>query len=390
MRESDQVIAMRIKALGTMTGMRKGLKKGAILILPMVFLSIAMDGSGIAAAKRTETVDRVGGIAQPVWSPSGQAVAFVYAIGGNSEIYVVKADGSQPKNVSNNPGVDINPVWSYSGDSLLYSSHRGGQFDIYRVDVKDGRPGSPRRITRSSSDELWAAWSPDGSTIAYCGYDAGYPQVFFSDADGNNRELFYEKRACYPSFSADGKSLALSSMGDIIVFKLKNRKSENITEGLIEGNMVDDTFPVWAPRGNRIAFAGMFEANSAELYTISSAGKKVRRITDDLFENFYPRWSPGGKGIVYAAYVSGRAPEIFISEAEAPVKTRLTENHVVEMSPSFSPDGSSILYIRREGIEDALYIMNSDGSGQRPFLKDKLPTVADLWEKKKKEMEKNR
>lgn len=381
---------MRIATLGATVEKRKLRKIGWIFAVALAVF-VALPGNNVAAAtKRVEPVERKGGVGQPTWSPNGEAVAFVYSIGGNSEIYVVKGDGTNPKNVSNNPGVDINPVWSYSGDSLLFSSHRDGQFDIYRVDVKDGRPGRTRRITRGKADELWAAWSPDGSTIAYCDYSAGYPQVYFSDAEGNNPELFYEEKACYPSFSADGKSLALSSMGDILVFKLKNRKSENITEGLIEGNMVEDTFPVWAPRGNRIAFAGMFEANSSELYTISAAGKKVRRITDDLFENFYPRWSPGGKGIVYAAYVSGREPEIFVSETEAPVKTRLTENHVIEMSPSYSPDGSSILYIRREGVEDALYVMNSDGSDQRPFMKDKLPTVADIWEKKKKEMEKNR
>jgi TolB protein len=135
---------------------------------------------------------------------------------------------------------------------------------------------------------------------------------------------------------------------------------------------------VWAPRGDRLAFIGAFEAFSSELYTISADGKKVRRITDNLFEDFLPSWDPKGKGILYSSFVQGRSPELFISDPESPDKKRLTNNSIVEMSPRFSPDGKSILYIVRKRIEDELYIMNSDGSNPHPFLKDKLPTVEQM------------
>jgi len=349
------------------------------------------------AAAPDVAAPRYGAISMAAWSPDGGNIAFVYAMGGDTEIYIVEADGRGLKNVSMNEAADTNPVWRPDGRALLFSSRRGGQYDICRVDVQGGgRVSTPKKITRSKADDLWPAWSPDGGRIAYCNYEKGYPLVYIIGSNGGAARLFHDKRACHPSFSSDGKKLALTSGGDLIVFKLEEEaapggesggeKEKNITETLIEGNMVDDTLPVWAPRGNKIAFVGRYEAYSSEIYTIGASGKKVRRITDNLFEDLYPRWSPDGKGVVYSAFVGGRPPEIFVSDPESPEKERLTDNHVVELHPCFSPDGKNILYVRRSGGRDELYIMDAKGKNQRPFLgekeKEKLPTVTGLWKEK--------
>jgi TolB protein len=46
------------------------------------------------------------------WSPDGQRIIFVTdALDGNEEIYTVRLDGSDPRNLSKNPANDINPDW---------------------------------------------------------------------------------------------------------------------------------------------------------------------------------------------------------------------------------------------------------------------------------------
>jgi TolB protein len=122
--------------------------------------------------------------------------------------------------------------------------------------------------------------------------------------------------------------------------------------------MVDDTMPVWAPKGDRIAFIGRYEAYESELYTISSTGKQVRRVTDNLYEDFLPQWQPDGKGVLFSGFVRGRPPEIFISDPMSPEKKQLTDNFDVEMGPAFSPDGKKLLFIRRNKGRDNLYIMD--------------------------------
>jgi Tol biopolymer transport system component len=321
---------------------------------------------------------RLGSIDMPRWSPDGAKAAFVYSIGGGSDVYIVNADGTGLMNISRNPRRDTNPVWSPDGAWLLFTSNREGQFDICKAD----RDGGQVECWQNPGDDMWPTWSPDGATIAYCNYATSSPIVYLMDSGGNNREQFYDKRACYPAFSADGKMLALVSSGDLLVFELKNRKSKNVTKPLLEGWMVEDTMPVWAPRGNRIAFIGRFEGYSSELYTIGSDGSKVRRISETLYENFLPAWEPKGKGIIYSAYVSGRLPEIFVSDPESPVKKRLTNNYIIEMNPQYSPDGTKILFTARKGSNTDLYIMDAEGKTEpERFLKEGLPTVEQARKK---------
>jgi len=51
---------------------------------------------------------------QPRWSPDGQRIVFVTnAYDGNDEIYTIRTDGSDPKNLSQDPAADSGPDWGH-------------------------------------------------------------------------------------------------------------------------------------------------------------------------------------------------------------------------------------------------------------------------------------
>ncbi|MBI2918820.1 MAG: PD40 domain-containing protein [Chloroflexi bacterium] len=59
----------------------------------------------------------------PAWSPDGERIAFVSRRDGNSEVYVMNADGSGQTNLTNTPGVDEwLPSWSADGSRIVYSA----------------------------------------------------------------------------------------------------------------------------------------------------------------------------------------------------------------------------------------------------------------------------
>ncbi|MBU7017477.1 MAG: PD40 domain-containing protein, partial [Theionarchaea archaeon] len=53
---------------------------------------------------------------EPSWSPDSKRIVFVSDRDGNMEIYCMNADGSNLKNLTNNPELDLCPSWSSSGE----------------------------------------------------------------------------------------------------------------------------------------------------------------------------------------------------------------------------------------------------------------------------------
>ena len=68
------------------------------------------------------------------WSPDGKSIAFSTNRDGNDEVYVMAADGTGPRNVSNHPSLDVPVAWSADGTELLFASNRDrtGR-DLYRM-----------------------------------------------------------------------------------------------------------------------------------------------------------------------------------------------------------------------------------------------------------------
>jgi TolB protein len=69
------------------------------------------------------------------WFPDGQKIAFVSNRDGNVEIYVMNADGSHPRNLTNHPAWDEHPSWSPDGQQIAFVSNRDGNVEIYVMDA---------------------------------------------------------------------------------------------------------------------------------------------------------------------------------------------------------------------------------------------------------------
>jgi Tol biopolymer transport system component len=108
----------------------------------------------------------------------------------NDEIYVMDADGSDPRRLTFNDAHDHMLSWSPDGTRIAFASDRDGNYEIYVMAVPDGSDAdgsNPQRLTDNDADEWFPSWSPDGAQLLFNSKrDGGDLDVYIMDADGTN------------------------------------------------------------------------------------------------------------------------------------------------------------------------------------------------------------
>ena len=139
------------------------------------------------------------------WTPDGQIV-FISGTGKQGEIWIMKADGSNRRQLTPG-GSDVNyhsSVVSPDGRYIIFTSSRSGQRNVWRMNI-DG--SNPQRLTNSLVD-FWPTISPDSQWVVYTSLNSGEPTIWKVPIGGGNPEELTSRRAINPVVSPDGKQIA--------------------------------------------------------------------------------------------------------------------------------------------------------------------------------------
>jgi Tol biopolymer transport system component len=82
---------------------------------------------------------------EPVWSPDGEQLAFASNKSGAFEIWTVRPDGTELRQITSGPGAKTRPAWSPDGKQLIFTHFQEGRYGLAIIDAdgKNMRPYKP-------------------------------------------------------------------------------------------------------------------------------------------------------------------------------------------------------------------------------------------------------
>jgi Tol biopolymer transport system component len=324
----------------------------------------------------------------PEYSPDGHYIAFSSTRGGYiSAVWVMNANGGAPKRLTDPFLEALSPDWSPDGTHILFGTHFdvNGAKDIWvmNADGSDQRNLSNMPLHHNARI---AAYSPGGGKIALltdlqhpgCGFSPSC-DLYLMDADGANLHpipnglskvgsLDWGPR---PTVVRASETVGRSSRG-LQEASATRRTQRHVGPPLAVAVAADHTLVqsgaagATSPRPDgRIAF---FDITTGQIYAINPDGTSLVQLTH------LPAgtgvlgfaWSPNGKHIVFASTLSGKW-RLWIMGADGGNLRLVLDDRpgVADQFPTYTPNGRKIVFTRIVTEPSALYSVRVDGTNLR-------------------------
>ena len=373
---------------------------------------------------------------------NGQEVAFSYA----GDIYTVSITGGTARKLTSHKGYEAFARYSPDGRTIAFTGQYDGNTEVY---VMPAQGGEPKRITFTSSNprddwgdrmgpnNITMAWTPDGSGVIYRNRisESFDGKLWKAPVNGGMAEELPLPEGGFCCYNADGTKLAYNRVfrefrtwkyykggmaDDIWIYDTKAKSVTNITN-----NIAQDIDPMWigdeiyfmSDRDNRmnifvyntrtgatqkvtdfteydVKFANcgggkiVFE-NGGYLYVLDPSTKRSEKITIYLnSENNFAReeqrkvgdnlrsgsLAPDGSRLVLSA-----RGEVFDVPAKHGVTRNITHTPGVhERNASWSPDGKNIAYISDQTGETEIWVRPVDSDQARQLTFDNDTYIRDF------------
>jgi Tol biopolymer transport system component len=309
----------------------------------------------------------------PVWSPSGELIAFERSIGDKREIVIVSSvgtiiqkvyleldeDGGMEfflpdsfEEVSYNSGLS----WSPGGDRFVVMSNGGsGNYDLYLGAIGSDQT---KRLTQHTAKDGLAHWSPIDDHLVFVSGRTGYGDIYLMDLTTRalRRLTRGDKGYLYPQWSPDGRRIVMTygsnENHDIYLIGDLTQPLRNVRP--LTTWLCDDLRPVWSPDGTKIAFYSNYnEQNDPKQWSLvviaadgldptEGEGLAMKVVAANIIPDVEqgPAWMPDSKRIVYVKNDRRAYNPIYIVDVEKRTNLLLRTGAKMNHDVTCSADGT--------------------------------------------------
>lgn len=307
----------------------------------------------------------------PVWSPSGEMIAFERSIGDNREIVVARSDGSIVQRIQCRPADDDGEMeffmpgileetsynagisWSPDESRLVFMSNGGsGNYDLYLLPALGKE--KTIRLTDNTEKDSHPHWSPVEERLAFVSGRTGKAEIYLMDLVSRKVSVLTNgtKTYLYPQWSPDGRKLALiyGSNENHDIYLIDDLKQPLKSMKALTTWEYDDLRPAWSPDGSKIAFYSNYNPTAdPKVWSIivvaangsdPASGEELatRVVAHDVVPDVErgPAWMPDSRRIVFVKNDPKMYNPIYITHienpSEMPLRTETRMNHDVVCS----------------------------------------------------------
>lgn len=264
---------------------------------------------------------------------------------GDYELFVMRADGTNRRQLTNNGAQDLAPTWAPDGRRIAFVRVRRTLVDgIFILNLRTGRTRQWHVAPYSHEGE--PEWSPNGRWIVFRGndFDSGSDVMAMRVDRSEKRTISMQDENSsntHPTWSPDGRRIALIEEwdgSDIFVARFccadGTRKRQVSAH---DGEWKSDLD--WSPSGDCLLFSRYDSSYSGidgiwSIYAVPVEGGEPRTIYSAEGDAHAGSWSPDGTGIIFSSAAEG-SDDIYTARSNGSQVRRLTSDGASEVTPAW-------------------------------------------------------
>jgi Tol biopolymer transport system component len=287
---------------------------------------------------------------RPSWSPDGTHIAFQTSQDNAYHVYTMAADGTDRKLITQGAMDDRHPVWSPDGKMLAVDTGTELKREVALIDLGTG---ARQTITSLNAFTTFPSWSPDGTRLSFYVYQKGALDLWTVNKDGTKpvqmtNTLASENKsqctfACHgAAWSPDGSRLAYADGDQTHVMSMRSDDGTDQVKVSVDDPTGRSHFPVYLGDG-RLAYVTE-HINPGQSWTdiwalTPGSNQPPTALLQDVQVQGPFDFSPDGQRMLFSSPRNGNF-DIYVATLDAAGKDALKKlSSETELAPALAAAG---------------------------------------------------